>query len=419
MTDFSSPLADRIRPQSFDEIVGQEKLFGKNGIVRRLCENGKFTNMIFYGPSGTGKTTAANIIAKMSGLPLYKLNATNATLADIKQIVSETGKLFSSKGVLLYLDEIQYFNKKQQQSLLEYIEDGRIVLIASTTENPRFYVYGAILSRSNIFEFKPVSAKEILPAAKRGIEALNSEHSRNVSFGEGAAEHLASICSGDVRRLLNLVESAYFAEPTDVISKETVTALCNSAGGNYDKGGDEHYDLLSALQKSIRGSDPDAAVFYLARLLDAGDLISPCRRLLVIANEDVGLAYSQAAVITKACVDSALQLGLPEAQIPLAHAAIALATAPKSNSAYKAIASARGLIAQGKGIGFPRALQNMHCDGEESTQKGQNYKYPHDFENSYVSQQYLPDDIKSCKLYEYGQNKNEQAAKAYWDNIKK
>lgn len=419
MTDLSSPLADRIRPQSFDDIVGQTRLFGKNGIVRRLCESGKFTNMIFYGPSGTGKTTAANIIAKMSGLPLRKLNATTASLADIKEVVAETGKLFSTGGILLYLDEIQYFNKKQQQSLLEYIEDGRIILIASTTENPRFYVYGALLSRSNVFEFKPVTPKEILPAAFRGIAALNAEHNKEKSFGEGAAEHLAAICGGDVRRLLNLVESAYFAESGDVISKETALSLCESAGGNYDKGGDEHYDLLSALHKSVRGSDPDAAAFYLARLLDAGDLISPCRRLLCIANEDIGLAYSQAAVITKACVDSALQLGLPEARLPLAHAAIMLATAPKSNSAYLAIAKAQSLIAEGKGRGYPRALQNMHTDGEESTSRGQNYKYPHDYENSYVSQQYLPDDIKNEKIYEYGENKNEQSAKAYWDKIKK
>lgn len=419
MTDLSSPLADRIRPQSFDDIVGQQKLFGKNGIVRRLCESGKFTNMIFYGPSGTGKTTAANIIAKMSGLPLRKLNATTATLSDIKEVVSETGKLFTSGGILLYLDEIQYFNKKQQQSLLEYIEDGRIVLIASTTENPRFYVYGALLSRSNVFEFKPVTQREILPVAQRGIDALNAEHGTAKSFGEGAAEHLASVCGGDVRRFLNLVESAYFAQNGDLISKETALELCDSAGGNYDKGGDEHYDLLSSLHKSVRGSDPDAAVFYLARLLDAGDLLSPCRRLLCIANEDIGLAYSQAAVITKACVDSALQLGLPEARLPLVHATIMLATAPKSNSAYLAMAKAQALIAEGRGRGYPRALQNMHTDGEEREVKGQNYKYPHDYENSYVTQQYLPDDIKNERIYEYGQNKNEQSAKAYWDKIKK
>ncbi len=419
MTDISSPLADRLRPQSFDDIAGQQKLFGKNGIVRRLCENGKFTNMIFYGPSGTGKTTAANIIAKMSGMPLYKLNATTASLADVKEVVSQTEQMFASKGLLLYLDEIQYFNKKQQQSLLEYIEDGRITLIASTTENPRFYVYAALLSRSNIFEFKPVCKDDIIPVLRRATDTLNAETGRKVTAGEGAFEHIAAVCGGDVRRSLNILESAYTAEASDVLTKETVEALCECASSNYDRNGDEHYDLLSALQKSIRGSDPDAAVFYLARLLDSGDLLSPCRRLLVIANEDIGLAHSQAAVVTKACVDSALQLGLPEAQIPLAHATVLLATSPKSNSAYKALFAAKAAIEAGKGRTFPRALQNMHLDGEESASKGQNYKYPHDYPNSYVSQQYLPDDLKNEKFYHYGANKNEIAAKEYWEKIKK
>lgn len=416
--DISSPLADRMRPQNFDEIAGQQKLFGKNGIVRRLCENGKFTNMIFYGPSGTGKTTAANIIAKMSGMPLRKLNATTASLADIKDVVSETSQMFASKGLLLYLDEIQYFNKKQQQSLLEYIEDGRITLIASTTENPRFYVYGALLSRSNVFEFKKVEPCDVVPVLLRGIENLNSESKRKLTAEIAALERIAAVCGGDVRRSLNILESAYTAQDGDTLTEETVKSLCECASSNYDRGGDEHYDLLSALQKSIRGSDPDAAVFYLARLLDAGDLFSPCRRLMVIANEDIGLAYSQAAVITKACVDSALQLGLPEARLPLAHAAIMLATSPKSNSAYMAYAKACEAIASGKGKDFPRALQNMHLDGDEADEKGQNYKYPHNYPNSYVPQQYLPDDLKNEKFYEYGNNKNEQGAKSYWDKIK-
>lgn len=413
-----APLAERMRPKSFDEISGQERLFGKNGILRRMTEGGSFGNMIFYGPSGTGKTTAANIIAKMSNKPLYRLNATTASLSDVKKIVAETESMFSG-DILLYLDEIQYFNKKQQQSLLEYVEDGRVTLIASTTENPRFYVYSALLSRSNVFEFRPVAPKDIVPVLMRGMEVLNGENGESTVFGEGAAEHIASVCGGDVRRSLNILESAYSIRENGVLPLEAVTALCECASSNYDKGGDEHYDLLSALQKSIRGSDPDAAVFYLARLLDAGDLISPCRRLMVIASEDIGLAYSQAAVITKACVDSAFQLGLPEAAIPLAHAAVMLATSPKSNSAYSALANARAAIAKGKGRGYPRALQNMHTDGEEVSEKGQFYKYPHDYENSYVQQQYLPDDIKDEVFYEYGKNKNEQGAKAYWDAVKK
>lgn len=407
-----------MRPTCFDEIAGQKKLFGENGIIRRLCDAGKFTNMVFYGPSGTGKTTAANIIAKMSGLPLYKLNATSASLTDVKEVVAQTDKMFASKGLLLYLDEIQYFNKKQQQSLLEYIEDGRITLIASTTENPRFYVYGALLSRSNVFEFLPVAPADVVPVLERAMAVMNGETGRKMTAGEGALYHIASVCGGDVRRSLNIFESAYYAQTGEEMSLETVRKLCECASSNYDRGGDEHYDLLSALQKSIRGSDPDAAVFYLARLLDSGDLISPCRRLMIIASEDIGLADPNAAVVTKACVDSAFQVGLPEAAIPLANATVMLATSPKSNSAYSALAAARDAIGKGKGRGFPPALMNMHCDGDEREEKSGQYKYPHNYPNSYVRQQYLPDDLVGSVFYKYGDNRRENAAKEYWDKIK-
>ena len=407
----NQPLADRVRPSDFDEMVGQENLVGKNGILRRMVESGHLTNMIFFGPPGTGKTTAANIIAERSNMTLRRLNATTASLSDVKEVIEETSTVFGSAGILLYLDEIQYFNKKQQQSLLEYIEDGRITLIASTTENPYFYVYNAIISRSAVFEFRPVAPKEIEKSLSRALEKLNSELKSNVEIDPDALGYLSNCGAGDVRRSLGLLENAfYLADAGDKnITKETLESLTPKVLGSFDRAGDVHYDLLSCLQKSIRGSDPDAAVFYLAKLLEGGDLISACRRLQVIASEDVGLAYPMAAAIVKACVDSARELGLPEARIPLANAAIMLATAPKSNSAESAIDRAAADISAGKGQNVPSHLRSPQFKG---------YKYPHAFPNNWVAQQYLPDDLKDAKYYEFGTNKTEQAAKAYWDKIK-
>lgn len=402
------PMADVIRPASFDEMIGQEKLVGKNGVLRRMVESGHITNMIFFGPPGTGKTTAAKIIAESSGMTLRELNATTASLADIKAVISETSTMMGSSGILLYLDEIQYFNKKQQQSLLEFIEDGRITLIASTTENPYFYVYNAIISRSAVFEFKPVSPSEIQKALRRALDLINEREGKTKSASDETLLYIASLGAGDVRRSVGIVENAYYASD-DEITKETVELFADRNVGNFDRAGDVHYDLLSALQKSIRGSDPDAAVFYLAKILEGGDLISACRRLQVIANEDVGLAYPLAAVVTKACCDSARELGMPEARLALANAAILLATSPKSNTAHNAVIAASEDVAKGLGQNIPTILQSPFFKG---------YKYPHDYENHYVKQTYLPDDIKDKVYYEYGDNRTEQAAKAYWEQIK-
>lgn len=401
-----------MRPVTFDDMVGQETLVGQNGVLRRMVESGHITNMIFFGPPGTGKTTAANIIAERSGMTLRKLNATTASIADVKSVIDETGTMFGSGGILLYLDEIQYFNKKQQQSLLEYIEDGRIILIASTTENPYFYVYNAIISRSAVFEFKPVSAEDIKKALLRALDSLNGKNKNSVKISEDAVDYLAGCGAGDVRRSIGLLENSYYLAEANKedISVGLIESFTPKIVGNFDRMGDVHYDLLSCLQKSIRGSDPDAAVFYLAKLLAGGDLISACRRLQVIANEDIGLAYPMAAVAVRAMVESARELGLPEARIPLANAAILLATAPKSNTAYAALNAAEADIAAGKGQDVPRHLQSPQFKG---------YKYPHDYENDWIEQQYLPDDIKDRHYYRYGTNKTEQAARSYWEAIKK
>ena len=406
----NQPIADKLRPTSFDEIAGQAHLISKNGIIRRMVGSGRITNMIFFGPPGTGKTTVANIIAQNSGMELFKLNATTASLSDIKDVVAQSGSIFSSNGILLYLDEIQYFNKKQQQSLLEYIEDGRVTLIASTTENPYFYIYDALLSRCSVFEFKRVAPNEIVPVLKRAISAMNEELSLNKGYEEDALEYLASCSGGDVRHALTLLEGAFYA-CDDLITKEIASEFIPSvAAGAFDRNDDVHYNLLSGLQKSIRGSDPDAAVFYLAKLLEGGDIISACRRLQVIASEDIGLAYPQASQITYALCCTARELGLPEAKIPLANCAIMLATAPKSNSAYMAINKATEDINLGKGNTIPLHLRAPLFKG---------YKYPHDYPFDWVDQQYLPDDIRNAVYYTYGENKTEQAAKAYWDSIKK
>ena len=412
------PLADRIRPKSFENMVGDPKLFGKNGVFPRMVAQNHIPNMILYGPSGTGKTTAANILAASSGKTLYKLNATTAGLADVKQVIAESGSLLGMSGILLYLDEIQYFNKKQQQSLLEYIENGKITLIASTTENPYFYVYPAIISRCAVFEFKSVERDQLKLAVSSALSLLEEESGKKISVTDGALSMIVSAAAGDVRRALGLLEN--LCSVYEDITEETVKSFLPEVMGigGFDKDGDGHYDLLSALQKSIRGSDPDAALFYLAKLLAGGDLISVCRRLQVIASEDIGLAYPMAAVVVRSCVESARELGLPEARIPLANAAVLLATSPKSNSAYMGINAASDVVASGKGSGFPRSLQNVHFDGENAKEKGQHYKYPHDYPNHYTPQQYLPDDLKYARFYTYGENKTEQAAKAYWDKIK-
>ena len=415
------PLADEIRPADLDEVVGQKHILGENGLLRRIIESGNIPNMVFYGPSGTGKTTVANIIARRTDRTLRRLNATNASLSDIKSIIGELDTLLTPSGVLLYLDEIQYFNKKQQQSLLEFIEDGRITLIASTTENPYFYVYNALLSRSTVFEFKPVSPADVLPAVRRAMDKVAAREGIAIEAEEGVAEKLAVSCGGDVRKAINGVELLFAAAPrldgkVRLTLADAEDATANSAM-RYDREGDEHFDALSALMKSLRGSDPDAALHYLARLLEAGDLIGACRRLLCSASEDVGLAYPQAASIVKSCVDSALQLGLPEAKLPLAEAAILLATAPKSNSVVMGIDAAMSDVRAGKYGPPPRELQNVHADGA-GFEREQGYKYPHSYPHHWVAQQYLPDALLGTRYYEYGDNKNEQAARRYWEQIK-
>ncbi|MGI5958903.1 MAG: replication-associated recombination protein A [Massiliimalia sp.] len=419
----SAPLADRIRPKELSEVVGQTHLLGEGKILRNIIESGNIPNMIFYGPSGVGKTTVARIIAGKTHKKLFKLNGTSASTADIKDIIAQVNTIGGYQGILLYLDEIQYLNKKQQQSLLEHIENGDITLIASTTENPYFYIYNAILSRSTVFEFKPVTASEIQRAVERAFDFLSEEMGLQFTIEDGVCKYIAEHCGGDVRKSLNTVELCALAGEMTAPDQRKITLniaqeLAQRSNMRYDRDGDEHYDCISALQKSIRGSDENAALHYLARLLEAGDLLSPCRRLLVIASEDIGMAYPMAAVIVKSCVDSALQLGLPEARIPLAQAVVLLATAPKSNSAYMGINRAIQDIRQGKGGTFPRCLQNKHFDGAEQENKGQNYLYPHDYPNHYVVQQYLPDDLVGTVYYEYGLNKTEQAAKAYWEKIK-
>ena len=418
----SSPLADRLRPQTLDEVVGQQHLLAPGKSLRCIIESGNIPNMIFYGPSGVGKTTVARIIASQTKKRLHKLNGTNASLADIKAIVDELDSIIGYNGVLLYLDEIQYLNKKQQQSLLEYIEDGRITLIASTTENPYFYIYNAVLSRSTVFEFKSVPPEEVEKAVERGFHVAEADLDEPLLIEDGVVSHIARSCGGDVRKALNTVELLTLASAhTDEgrrISLSLAEELSQRSAMRYDREGDEHYDIVSAYQKSMRGSDPDAAIHYLARLLESGDLPSACRRLMVCACEDVGLAYPQIIPIVKAAVDAALQVGLPEARLCLADAVILVATAPKSNTAHNAINAAMEDLKAGRSGPIPRTLQNKHFDGEDAAVKGQFYQYPHDFPNRWVDQQYLPDALKDRIYYEYGDNKIEQAAKAYWDRIK-
>lgn len=421
-----TPLADRMRPTRLEDVVGQTHLIGDDKLLRRIIENNEVPNMIFYGPSGVGKTTVANIIASKTGKTLHKLNATTSSVSDIKNIAATLDSFLAPEGVLLYLDEIQNFNKKQQQSLLEFMENGKITLIASTTENPYFYIYNAVLSRSIVFEFKPVSADDIIIALKRGVEILSSEMFKGfkVEAEEDALTHLAHTSNGDVRKALNSLEAVCMSvRPTEeksvIISLELAEQATQKKALRYDKDGDSHYDILSAFQKSVRGSDPDAAIHYLARLISAGDLASICRRILVMASEDIGLAYPQAVTIVKACVDSALQLGLPEARIPLAEAVILLATSPKSNSAICAIDDALNDIKNIDTGDIPSHLKDSHYSGSQKLGHGLTYKYPHSYPDHYIEQQYLPDNIKNRKYYEFGDNKTETLAKEYWSKIKK
>lgn len=416
------PLADLLRPQTLDEVYGQEHILGKGAVLRRLIDSGNIPNMVFYGPSGTGKTTVANIIAKQTNRTLYKLNATTASTADIKEIVAQLDTFMAPNGVLLYLDEIQSFNKKQQQSLLEHIENGKITLIASTTENPYFYVFNAILSRSTVFEFKQISASAALQAVRRAVSFMEQRTALTAVPEDGALEYIASSCGGDLRKAMNAVEVLFSAGiPQDgklPLTLADAKEVTQKSALRADRDGDNYYDLLSALHKSIRGSDPDAACHYLARLLEAGQMPSACRRLMCVAAEDVGLAYPQILPIVNACVDMALKLGMPEARLPLADAAVLMATSPKSNSAYLAIDAALDDVRKGKSGDFPRHLQNVHAD-TYTMEREQGYLYPHNYTNHWVKQQYLPDELVGAHYYEYGPNKLEQAAKQYWDSIKK
>ncbi len=418
----NTPLADRVRPKTIDEVAGQRHLLEKGKILRRIIESGDIPNLIFYGPSGVGKTTVAKIIAGECNKKLCYLNATTASTADIKEIVGEIGSIDAANGILLYLDEIQYFNKKQQQILLSYIENGDITLIASTTENPYFYVYNAILSRSTVFEFKPLSADDIAEAVTRAAGIIKQEKQKEITLPLDGALRIARAAAGDVRRALNMLELVCMISPENdteiLIGDEEIEQILSGNAVRYDRLGDEHYDIISAYQKSMRGSDPDAAIYYLGRILAAGDLPSACRRLMVCASEDVGLAYPQIIPIVKAAVDTAMAVGLPEARLPLANAVILVATSPKSVSAHDAINAAMSDIERGLGGSIPRQLQNKHFDGEDAEIKGQNYLYPHSYPNHYVEQQYLPDEIKHKKYYKFGDNKTEQKYKEYWDAVK-
>lgn len=417
------PLADLLRPAKLEDVVGQDHILAPGAMLRRIIESGQIPNLIFYGPSGVGKTTVANLIAQRTQRKLCKLNATTASSQDIRDVVAQLGTMMAPNGILLYLDEIQYFNKKQQQSLLEHIENGNITLIASTTENPYFYIYNAILSRSTVFEFKPITPEAAEKAVERARRYLEEKNGVICEAEDGVWEHVATSCGGDLRKAMNAVELLFSTggagDGRVYVTLDDARAITQKSAMRYDRDGDSHYDILSAFQKSIRGSDPNAAVHYLARLLEGGDLASPCRRLLVIAAEDVGLAHPQAIAVVKACVDAAFQLGLPEARIPLAEAALFLATCPKSNSANVAIDAAMADLQSGKTGDIPAHLKDAHYGGAAKLGRGLTYRFPHDYPNHYVPQQYLPDALRDAHYYDYGSNKTEQAARRYWEEVKK
>lgn len=416
------PLADKIRPTSIEEVVGQSHIIGKNKLLNKILESSFLPNMIFFGPPGVGKTTVAEIIAKQSNKNFYKINATNSSLDDVKKVVSELDSISNINGVLLYIDEIQSFNKKQQQSILEFMENGKITLIASTTENPYHYVYKALLSRSTILEFKPVNKYEIIKGLTRAINIIKEDSYTEIEFEKEALEDIAIVSDGDMRSALNLLELVtYSTKPNKdnivYINSEAVKNSTFNKKLNYDRKGDSHYDILSAFQKSIRGSDPQASIHYLARLIKGEDLISICRRLLVIASEDIGLAYPNAITIVKSCVDSAMQLGFPEARIPLAQATILLATSPKSNSAYLAINSALEELDNEFIMDIPNHIKDAHYGGATNIGRGIEYKYPHNYKNNYIKQQYLPDSIKDSIYYIPSENKTEKNIKNYLDYL--